>query len=109
MGPGKEPEAGGGGGAGGGTFLLFFRYVPTGPYAEGEPGRRSRANELVQSMGGTCEILRFPRAFNGFSMMSIVRGLTNAQVDELARTIDSWGAVQTTVVAAAPGGIGLRR
>ena len=80
------------------THLMFFSYVATGPFADGEGDRRTRASEMVQSMGGSCEILRFPVAWNGYNMVSIIRGLSTAQVNELAQAINSWGAVRATVV-----------
>jgi uncharacterized protein with GYD domain len=90
----------------GGPHLLFFSYVNTGPYIQGEDERRGRATEMVRSMGGSCEIFRI--AWSGFQMVSIVRGLSTAQVRELAQAINSWGAVQTTIVETS-GVRGLRR
>jgi len=91
------------------TYLVFFGYVPTGPYTDGESDRRGRASEMVQRMGGSCEILRFPSEWNGFNMVSIIRGLSTAQVTELARAINSWGAVRATVVETSEIARGLRR
>jgi len=91
------------------SYLLFFRYVQRGPYTEGEPERRARASDMVHRLGGTCEIFRFPNAWNDFNLVSIVRGLSRPQVMELAEAIDSWGAVQTTVVEIAEIAQGLRR
>lgn len=90
-------------------YLLFFTYVQTGPFTEGETDRRARASDMVQRMGGSCEIFRLPRAWNDFNLVSIVRGLSHAQVMELAEAINSWGAVQTTVVEIAEIARGLRR
>jgi uncharacterized protein with GYD domain len=91
------------------TYLLFFRYVTSGPYTEGESNRRARASKIVEDMGGSCEILRLPSVWNGFNMVSIVRGLSAAAVTELARTINSWGAVEATVVETSEIARGLRR
>jgi hypothetical protein len=56
-------------------------------------------------MGGTCEIFRV--AWNGFDMVSIVRGLSPHQMNELAAAINGWGAVQATLVETS--GLVLRR
>ena len=87
------------------THLLFFRYVVNGPYTQGEEERRGRATQLVQDMGGTCEIFRI--AWNGFDMVSIVKGLSPHQMNELAAAINGWGAVQATLVETS--GLVLRR
>jgi|SoiMetStandDraft_2_1073263.scaffolds.fasta_scaffold215558_1 hypothetical protein len=87
------------------THFLLFTYVTTGPYTQGEPERRERASRLVQDMGGSCEIFRI--SFNNYNMISIVRGLSIAQVRQLAEEINSWGAVQATVVETS--GLEMRR
>lgn len=87
------------------THLVFFSYVVTGPYTRGEDERRARATEMVRDMGGSCEIFRI--SWSGFNMVSIVRGLSTAQVTELAQAINGWGAVQATVVETS--GLALRR
>ena len=86
------------------THFLFFTYRDQGRGdRDGERGRRNRASEIVQSLGGTCEIFRI--SWNGFDMVSIVRRLSTEQVMQLADQINSWGAVQTTVVPTSDAGI----
>ena len=86
------------------THFLFFKYRTAGKGGDAaERERRQNASAMVKKLGGKCEIFRI--SWNGFDMLSVVKGLNTSQVMKLAEEINRWGAVHTTVVTTSTAGV----